>query len=49
MSVDQNFLPPIMSNLKEVDFIIWVQMHTGKPAAALNILRETIMGKELFD
>lgn len=47
MSGDQSRLEPIMSNsevLKQFGNNAY-----GKPAAALNILRETIMGKELFD
>ena len=47
MSVDQNFLAPIMSNPENVYYL--GPNAYGKPAAALNILRETIMGKELFD
>ena len=47
MSGDQEFISPIMSNPENV-----IQLGPnayGKPATALNILRETIMGKELFD
>ncbi|HIF84140.1 MAG TPA: M1 family peptidase [Flavobacteriaceae bacterium] len=47
MSVDQNSLAPIMSNPENV-FSLGPNAY-GKPATALNILRETIMGKELFD
>ena len=47
MSIDQNFLAPIMSNPENVYYL--GPNAYGKPAAALNILRETIMGKELFD
>ena len=47
MSVDQNFLAPIMSNPENV-YSLGPNAY-GKPATALNILRETIMGKELFD
>ena len=47
MSVDQNFLAPIMSNPENVYYL--GPNAYGKPAAALNILRETVMGKELFD
>ena len=47
MSVDQKFLAPIMSNPENV-FSLGPNAY-GKPATALNILRETIMGKELFD
>ena len=46
MSVDQNFLAPIMSNPENVYYL--GPNAYGKPAAALNILRETIMGKELL-
>jgi hypothetical protein len=47
MSGDQNFLEPIMSNSESInDFS---SNAYGKPATGLNILRETIMGKELFD
>ena len=47
MSVDQNNLAPIMSNPENV-YSLGPNAY-GKPATALNILRETIMGKELFD
>ena len=47
MSVDQNFLAPIMSNPENV-YSLGPNAY-GKPATALNILRETVMGKELFD
>ena len=47
MSINQNFLAPIMSNPENV-YSLGPNAY-GKPAAALNILRETIMGKELFD
>ena len=47
MSVDQNFLAPIMSNPENV-YSLGPNAY-GKPATALNILRETIMGKDLFD
>jgi len=47
MSVDQNTLAPIMSNPENV-YRLGPNAY-GKPATALNILRETIMGKELFD
>ena len=47
MSVDQNSLAPIMSNPENV-FSLGPNAY-GKPATALNILRETIMGEELFD
>ena len=47
MSGDQNFLEPIMSNSENI--IQFGNNAYGKPAAGLNILRETIMGRELFD
>lgn len=47
MSGNQDFLEPIMSN-SEVIHQFGPNAY-GKPATALNILRETVMGKELFD
>ena len=47
MSGDQDFLSPIMSNPENV-FQLGPNAYS-KPATALNILRETIMGRELFD
>ena len=47
MSGDQNFLEPIMSNSEGIHQ--FGANAYGKPATGLNILRETIMGKELFD
>ncbi|SDZ92870.1 hypothetical protein SAMN05443667_101327 [Flavobacterium gillisiae] len=47
MSGDQNFLEPIMSNSETI--IQFGNNAYGKPATGLNILRETIMGRELFD
>ncbi|MGI9547883.1 MAG: M1 family metallopeptidase, partial [Flavobacteriaceae bacterium] len=47
MSGDQNALSPIMSNPENV-YNLGPNAY-GKPATALNILRETIMGRELFD
>ena len=47
MSGDQSTIAPIMSNPENV-----YQLNPNayaKPATALNILRETIMGRELFD
>lgn len=47
MSGEQDFITPIMANPENV-----MQLGPnayGKPATALNILRETIMGPELFD
>ena len=47
MSGDQSFISPIMSNPENV-FQLGPNAY-GKPATALNILRETVMGHELFD
>ncbi|MGB2152751.1 MAG: M1 family metallopeptidase [Flavobacteriaceae bacterium] len=47
MSGDQDFISPIMSNPENI-FQLGPNAY-GKPATALNILRETIMGEELFD
>ncbi|WP_414000169.1 M1 family metallopeptidase [Flavobacterium sp. W1B] len=47
MSGDQKFLEPIMSNSESI--IQFGNNAYGKPAAGLTILRETIMGRELFD
>lgn len=47
MSGDQNFIAPIMSNPENV-FQLGNNAY-GKPATALNILREAVMGRELFD
>ncbi len=47
MSGDQDFIAPIMSNPENV-FQLGNNAY-GKPATALNILRETVMGRELFD
>ncbi|MEM9142588.1 MAG: M1 family metallopeptidase, partial [Bacteroidota bacterium] len=47
MSGDQASLAPIMSNPENV-YQLGPNAY-GKPATALNILRETIMGPELFD
>ena len=47
MSGDQSTLAPIMSNPENV-YSLGPNAY-GKPATALNILRETIMGRELFD
>ena len=47
MSYDQDFLAPIMSNPENV-YQLGPNAY-GKPATALNILRETVMGEELFD
>lgn len=47
MSGDQKTLSPIMSNPENVHQL--GPNAYGKPATALNILRETVMGRELFD
>lgn len=47
MSGDQNFLEPIMSNSEGIHQ--FGANAYAKPATGLNILRETIMGKDLFD
>lgn len=47
MSGDQSGLEPIMSNSETIRQ--FGNNAYGKPATALNILRETIMGRELFD
>ena len=47
MSADQKFLEPIMSNSENI--IQFGNNAYGKPATGLNLLRETIMGRELFD
>tara|TARA_S200000501_G_scaffold77191_1_gene69008 strand:+ start:3410 stop:5677 length:2268 start_codon:yes stop_codon:yes gene_type:complete len=47
MAGDQDFISPIMSNPENV-----YQLGSNayaKPATALNILRETVMGREIFD
>ncbi|MEM6630164.1 MAG: M1 family metallopeptidase [Bacteroidota bacterium] len=47
MAADKDLLEPIMTNSENI--IQFGANAYGKPAAALNILRETIMGRELFD
>jgi hypothetical protein len=47
MSSDQATLEPIMTNSESIQQ--FGNNAYGKPAAGLNILRETIMGRELFD
>ncbi|WP_091626637.1 M1 family metallopeptidase [Maribacter orientalis] len=47
MSGDQSTISPIMSNPENV-FQLGPNAY-GKPATALNILRETVMGREVFD
>ncbi len=47
MSMDKTLLSPIMTNPEQVQQL--GPNAYGKPATALNILRQTIMGPELFD
>ncbi|CAH8283853.1 hypothetical protein EV196_103478 [Mariniflexile fucanivorans] len=47
MGGDQDFIAPIMS--KGLNVYQFGNNAYGKPATALNILRETVMGHELFD
>ncbi|MEL6969273.1 MAG: M1 family metallopeptidase, partial [Bacteroidota bacterium] len=47
MQSDRDRMVPIMTNSESV--LQFGNNAYGKPAAALNILRETIMGRELFD
>jgi hypothetical protein len=47
MSGDQKFLEPIMSNSETI--VQFGNNAYGKPATGLNILREVVMGRELFD
>ncbi len=47
MSGNQDYIAPIMSNPENV-YSLGPNAY-GKPATALNILRETVMGPELFD
>lgn len=47
MAGDQNTIAPIMSNPENV-YQLGPNAY-AKPATALNILRETVMGRELFD
>lgn len=47
MSGEQSAISPIMSNPENV-YKLGPNAY-GKPATALNILRETVMGRELFD
>ncbi len=47
MRLPKNQLEPIMSNSENI--IHFGPNAYGKPATALNILRETVMGRELFD
>lgn len=47
MSGDKSFIRPIMTNSEQI--LQFGNNAYGKPAAALTILRETVMGPELFD
>ncbi|MCB0400524.1 MAG: M1 family metallopeptidase [Flavobacteriales bacterium] len=47
MKGDKKFITPIMTNSESL--FQFGNNAYGKPAAALNILRETVMGRELFD
>jgi hypothetical protein len=47
MRLPKNQLEPIMSNSENI--VNFGANAYGKPATALNILRETVMGRELFD
>lgn len=47
MKGSQDFISPIMSNPEHIHQL--GNNAYGKPATALNILRETVMGKEMFD
>lgn len=47
MRGDKRFITPIMTNSESI--YQFGNNAYGKPATALNILRETIMGRELFD
>ena len=47
MSGDKNNISPIMTNSESI--LQFGNNSYGKPATALNVLRETVMGRELFD
>ncbi|MDW7692357.1 M1 family metallopeptidase [Flammeovirgaceae bacterium SG7u.111] len=47
MKMDKSSISPIMTNSEQVQML--GPNAYAKPATALNILRETVMGKELFD
>lgn len=49
MKGDKNFLKPVMSTADNVELFQIGSNAYGKPAAALFLLRETVMGPELFD
>ncbi|MFQ3213055.1 MAG: hypothetical protein ACJAT1_000109 [Marivirga sp.] len=47
MKGDRTYIRPIMTNSENI--VQFGNNAYGKPATALNILRETVMGRELFD
>ena len=47
MKCDKDYITPIMTNSESL--MQFGNNAYGKPATALNILRETVMGRELFD
>jgi len=47
MKMEKNFLEPIMTNSENI--VALGPNAYAKPATALNILRETVMGRDLFD
>lgn len=47
MKMDKQYIRPIMTNSEQIMQFGWNAY--AKPATALNILRETVMGPELFD
>ncbi|NJL14384.1 MAG: M1 family metallopeptidase [Microscillaceae bacterium] len=49
MKADPGFLVPIMTNSEQIADRQFGNNAYGKPATALNILRETVMGPTLFD
>jgi hypothetical protein len=49
MKTDKNQQTPIMTNSESIANAEFGNNGYGKPATALNILRETILGRELFD
>ncbi|MFL1012978.1 M1 family metallopeptidase [Flavisericum labens] len=49
MGGDQSFIDPIMTKGLNLDLYQFGNNAYGKPATALNILRETVMGRDLFD
>jgi len=49
MKGDPKTLVPIMTNSEQIEIFQFGNNAYGKPATALNILRESVMGKELFD